>query len=250
MSNRLQTISTQISPSPNDPVICLAVRTPLTRARRGALATATIEDLLVPLFKVAASKVNPADIGDILIGNCLAPGSAQLSVRMAALIAGIPDTVPCASLNRQCSSGLQTVACVAAAISAGHYEVGIAGGVESMSTYSMAGMVKPELISDAIFEHEGARNVMIPMGITSENVATNFGISREKQDLMAAESHAKAARAQAQGLFESEIVPVVVKDPKIRLFKRSPVSARPSNPAAPPQRATPRRRRMARQWFC
>jgi len=214
MTSRLQTISGQVTPAPNDPVIVLALRTPLTRGRRGPLATATIEDLLTPLFKAVASKINPADIGDILIGNCLAPGSAQLSVRMASLMAGIPNSVPCASLNRQCSSGLQTVASVAAAISAGLYEVGLAGGVESMSGYSMADMIKPDLLSDAIFEHEGAKSVMIPMGITSENVATQFGISREKQDAMAAASHAKAAKAQTAGLFDSEIVPVVFKDSK------------------------------------
>ena len=212
--SRVATISGQIAPSSNDPVICMAVRTPLTRSRKGPLASATVEDLLVPLFKAVAAKVNPADIGDILIGNCLAPGSAQLSVRMASLIAGIPNTVPCASLNRQCSSGLQTVASVAAAITAGHYEVGIAGGVESMSNYNMAEMIKPDLIPEAVFEHEGAKNVMIPMGITSENVAEKFGISRVTQDTMAAESHGKAARAQAAGLFESEIVPVTVKDVK------------------------------------
>ena len=214
MSNRLNSLSNQITP--NDAVICCALRTPLTRAKKGPLANATIEDLLAPLFKAVLikTKLDPTLINDITIGNCLAPGSAQISVRMASLMAGIPDTAPCYSINRQCSSGLQAVATACGAIAAGQVDVALAGGVESMSGYNMAEMMKPELLSEAIFEHEQAKNVMIPMGMTSENVAEKFHVPRSVQDAFAAESHAKAARAQDGGLFDSEIVPVKVKDAK------------------------------------
>ena len=216
MSSRLSTVAGQSIRSADDPVIICALRTPLTRAKKGGLASASVEDLLVPLFKAVIERtgLSPSLIGDITIGNCLASGSAQLSVRMASLMAGIPNTVPCYSLNIQCSSGLQAIASVCSAIKLGTIDIGIAGGVESMSGYNMAEIIKPENLSDAIFDHEGAKSVMIPMGITSENVATKFGISREVQDAFAAESHAKAAKAQESGWFDSEIVPVKVKDPK------------------------------------
>jgi acetyl-CoA acyltransferase 1 len=98
---------------------------------------------------------------------------------MAQLRANIPHTVPIHSVNRLCSSGLQAVASIANAIRSGDIECGIGGGVESMSLYDMTATVNPELISDAIFDHPAARNCMVPMGLTSENVAEQFGITRQ-----------------------------------------------------------------------
>jgi acetyl-CoA acyltransferase 1 len=130
--------------------------------------------------------------------------------RMAQLLAGIPHTVPLSAVNRQCSSGLQAFANVAAAIHSGLYDVGIAGGVESMSTDDM-GSVIPGVNFDVVKAHPGARDCLIPMGVTSENVASAYGISREVQDAFAAASHAKAAAAQKNGFFDAEIVPVEIE---------------------------------------
>jgi len=143
---------------------------------------------------------------------------------MAALYAGIPDTVPLKTVNRQCSSGLQAVADVAAAIKAGLYDIGIAAGLESMTVnkVSLDGQVNPkvELFSQA-------RDCLLPMGLTSENVAHRFGITRLEQDQAAVESHRKAAAAAAAGKFKEEIVPVHTKivDPKTGEEKEIIVSA-------------------------
>ena len=202
--------------TPDDVVICCAVRSALTKAKRGAFAKTSPEDLLAPLFRATLerTRVNPADIGDIHIGNVLQTGSGMISSRMAALMAGIPDSVPMMSINRQCSSGLQACANIAAAITAGHINCGIGGGVESMSMFDMMASLDITKISETVFENEGARNCLIPMGMTSENVAEKFRIPRDVQDQMAAESHAKAVRAQETGLYDSEIVPITVPDLK------------------------------------
>ena len=222
--NRIQTISTHVElaknqssasrKDPNDVVICSAVRTALTKAKRGGFAKTSPEDLLAPLFKATLerTKINPADIGDIQIGNVLQTGSGMISSRMAGMMAGIPDSVPVMSLNRQCSSGLQAVASIANAILAGQIDAGIGGGVESMSMFDMMASLDITKISSTVFENEGSRNCLIPMGVTSENVAEKFKIPRNVQDQMAVESHLKALRAQETGLFDSEIVSVTVVD--------------------------------------
>jgi acetyl-CoA acyltransferase 1 len=143
---------------------------------------------------------------------------------MAALYAGFPDTVPLKTVNRQCSSGLQAVADVAAAIKAGLYDIGIAAGLESMTVNQVRldGQVNPkvELFSQA-------RDCLLPMGLTSENVAHRFGITRLEQDQAAVESHRKAAAAAAAGKFKEEIVPVHTKivDPKTGEEKEIVISA-------------------------
>ena len=223
---RISTISSHIScatnsagstsrKQPDDVVICCAVRSALTKAKRGAFSKTSPEDLLTPLFKEALrrSRVRPSDIGDIQIGNVLQTGSGMISARMAALMAGIPDSVPVMSINRQCSSGLQACANIAAAITAGHIDCGIGGGVESMSMFDMMASLDITKVSSSVFDNDGARNCLIPMGLTSENVAEVFNITREVQDRMAAESHAKAVRAQENGWFDSEIVPITIADP-------------------------------------
>jgi acetyl-CoA acyltransferase 1 len=143
---------------------------------------------------------------------------------MAALYAGFPDSVPLKTVNRQCSSGLQAVADVATAIKAGLYDIGIAAGLESMTVNQVRldGQVNPkvELFSQA-------RDCLLPMGLTSENVAHRFGITRLEQDQAAVESHRKAAAAAAAGKFKEEIVPVHTKivDPKTGEEKEIVISA-------------------------
>ena len=108
---------------------------------------------------------------------------------MGQLMADIPYTVPLEAINRQCSSGLQSCAHIANAIKAGEIEVGVGGGVEQMSMFSMQAAVDPEKLSDEVFDHPEAQKCLMGMGITSDNVAKKFGITREKQDQMAVESH-------------------------------------------------------------
>jgi acetyl-CoA acyltransferase 1 len=132
---------------------------------------------------------------------------------MASFLAGIPESVPCRTVNRQCSSGLQAIADVAAAIRSGLYPVGIAGGVETMSSNAM---VFSGRIPSVVKKHDKASQCLLPMGITSENVAAKFHVSRQEQDALAVKSHQRAARAIEMGRFQDEIVPIrtSIKDKK------------------------------------
>lgn len=137
-----------------------------------------------------------------------------MTARMGEFLAGFPDTTTIMAVNRLCSSGLEACAIIAAKISAGIIDIGIGSGVESMSVYDMNASVSVDKLSEAIFEHPAARNCLMGMGETSENVAEKFGVSKEKQNQMAYDSHQKAYKAQQAGLFKDEIIPVktTVKD--------------------------------------
>lgn len=200
----------------DDVVIVAAYRTALCKAKRGGFKDTHADDILAPVLKAVIEKtnLNPSEVGDIVVGSVLGAGSQRASeCRMAAFYAGFPETVPVRTVNRQCSSGLQAVADVAAAIRAGFYDIGIGAGLESMTTNPMAwdGSVNPRV---KMFEQ--AQNCLLPMGITSENVASRFGVSRKEQDEAAVESHRRAAAATAAGRFKDEIIPVSTKivDPK------------------------------------
>ncbi|KAJ8763928.1 hypothetical protein K2173_003710 [Erythroxylum novogranatense] len=200
----------------DDVVVVAAYRTALCKSKRGGFKDTFADDLLAPVLKavIEKTKLNPSEVGDIVVGTVLAPGSQRASeCRMAAFYAGFPETVPVRTVNRQCSSGLQAVADVAAAIRAGFYDIGIGAGLESMTLNPMAwdGEVNPKV---KVFEQ--AQNCLLPMGVTSENVAHRFGVSRQEQDQAAVESHRKAAAATAAGKFKDEIIPVNTKivDPK------------------------------------
>ncbi|KAI3995799.1 hypothetical protein MKX01_007278 [Papaver californicum] len=200
----------------DDVVIVAAYRTALCKSKRGGFKDTLPDDILAPVLRAVMEKtnVNPAEVGDIVVGTVLAPGSQRASeCRMAAFYAGFPDTVPVRTVNRQCSSGLQAVADVAAAIKAGFYDVGIGAGLESMTVNPMAweGSINPRASTI-----KQAQDCLLPMGVTSENVAHRFGVTRTEQDQAAVESHRRAAAATAAGKFKDEIVPVHTKivDPK------------------------------------
>ncbi|CAL5020230.1 unnamed protein product [Urochloa decumbens] len=200
----------------DDVVIVAAYRTPICKAKRGGFKDTYPEDLLTVVLKAVLdnTKINPGEVGDIVVGTVLGPGSQRATeCRMAAFYAGFPETVPVRTVNRQCSSGLQAVADVAAAIKAGFYDIGIGAGLESMSISSIGwdGQVNPKISA-----FQKAQDCLLPMGITSENVAHRYGVTRQEQDLAAAESHRRAAAATASGKFKDEIVPVPTKivDPK------------------------------------
>jgi acetyl-CoA acyltransferase 1 len=171
------------------------------------------EAMLAGLFEglIERNKLDPKLIGDITIGNCLQSGSGMMTSRMAQFLAKIPETTTLSAVNRLCSSGLQAVMNVAYSIASRQIDLGIGGGVESMSLYNMNSSVDPEKICEAIFENEQARNCMIPMGITSENVAEKYGIDRKTQDNFAFNSQKKASIAQKNGWFKEEIYPIKTK---------------------------------------
>lgn len=196
-----------------DVVIVGALRSAVTKARKGGLAQCAPEEILGNVLKalIAQTKVDPKLIEDVAIGNVLPPGGGATQARQAALWAGIPNTAAVNTVNRQCSSGLATVNQIANEIVTHQIDIGVAGGVESMTLNYGAG-VMPAKMSDAVQENEEAADCLLPMGITSENVAERFGVTREKQDAFAAESFRRAAEAQKAGKFKSEIVPIKYVD--------------------------------------
>ena len=187
-----------------------AVRTPISRAKRGPFATLYPDQLLVPVLRALHERtgINPAAVQDIVVGNVLQPGAGATVARMAALAAGYPVETAVAAVNRQCSSGLQACAQIAAAIHAGWIDVGVGAGVESMTKGYGAGAMSET--SDEILDIPQAADCLLPMGTTSENVAKEFRVARSDQDELAVKSHAKAAHARANGWFKQEIVPVPV----------------------------------------
>lgn len=214
----------------DDVVICCAVRTAVAKAKKGGFKDTATEDMLAPLFKevVARTKINPSVIGDVQIGNVGLPGAGAVTSRMAQLLGGVGPEVPFSVVNRQCSSGLQAIANIAANIKAGIIDTGLAGGVESMTQTGMnapdMNSLNQDVVQAAMTRLGGgvldastdpgvasASTCMTPMGLTSENVAEKWKIPREKQDQLAVDSHAKAIAAQKAGLFDSEIVPVKAK---------------------------------------
>lgn len=189
----------------------------MTKGRKGGFKDTRPEELLSAVLRAAYSKVglDPTLIGDIQVGNVLPPGGGATGARMAALHAGIPIGVPISTVNRQCSSGLTAVNGIANEIIAGQIDIGIGAGVESMS-FGYGASTLPDGWSDAVTATMEAEDCLIPMGLTSENVANDFGISREAQDKFAAASFQRAAAAQKAGKFKAEILPIKVKivDPK------------------------------------
>ncbi|XP_040102154.1 3-ketoacyl-CoA thiolase, peroxisomal [Oryx dammah] len=201
--------------SAEDVVVVHGRRTAIGRSGRGGFKDTTPDELLSAVMTAVLQdvKLSPAQLGDICVGNVLQPGAGAMMARIAQFLSGIPETVPLLAVNRQCSSGLQAVASIAGGIRNGSYDIGMACGVESMS---LADRGNPGNVTSRLAENEKARDCLIPMGITSENVAERFGISREKQDTFALASQQKAARAQSQGCFQAEILPVTttVRDDK------------------------------------
>jgi acetyl-CoA acyltransferase len=201
-----------MSKNPRDVVVVAAVRTAVGKSgKRGSFKDTRPDDLLIATIKGAMALVpdfDPALIGDVIIGTATPEGEQGLNVaRNAALGAGIPDSVPAMTINRFCSSGLQSLAQGASAIIAGWQDVALTGGVESMSQLAMGGdrpSPNPKLM-------EERPEIYAPMGITSENVAKRFNVTREQQDAFAVTSHQKAAKAIAQGKFKDEIIPVATR---------------------------------------
>ncbi len=190
-------------------VIVAATRTAVGRSKKGttrntrpeAMTVAVIQELL----RQTDGKLDPAQIDDVIFGCSMPEGSQGLNIaRVSALIAGLPPDVPGLTVNRMCSSGLQSIAIGAERIIANGADVILAGGVEMMSAVPMTGFRISVDPGAAVNYPE----IYMGMGMTAEHVAEEFNINREDQDLFAYKSHMKAAKAWAENIFEKEIVPV------------------------------------------
>jgi acetyl-CoA acyltransferase len=193
-----------------EPVIVSTARTPVGKAPRGKLRTTRPDNMAAAVIQAAlgrAEGLKPEDVDDVIIGCAMPEGEQGLNMgRIAVLRAGLPNAIPAMTVNRFCSSGLQTIALAAQQIMAGWGDVIIAGGAESMSLVPMVGFhfaPNPFLA----LEYPG---VYLSMGLTAENVASQYGISREDQDKFALRSHRHALAAQDAGRFKDEIVPLDV----------------------------------------
>jgi 3-oxoadipyl-CoA thiolase len=210
-------------------VIVEAVRTPIGRYG-GTFKEVRPDDLAALVIRslVDRTGIDPARIEDVIFGCANQAGEDNRNVaRMAALLAGLPTTVPGQTVNRLCGSGLQAVNAAFHAIRAGEGEIFVAGGVESMSRAPFV-MLKPEsgfprgelALCDTTIGWRftnprlAAEHYPYSMGETAENVAQRYAVSREDQDAFAAESQRRARTAIASGRFREEIVPVTVPDPK------------------------------------
>lgn len=196
-------------------VIVAAARTPTGKANKGSLRFTPPDTLGGEVIKnllEQAPNLHPDQVDDVILG-CAFPEAAQgLNIaRQCAALGGLPPSVPAATMNRFCSSGLQTIAQAAERIMVGGAEVIIAGGVESMSLVPMGGYVSrlnPELV-------DNYPEIYINMGLTAENVAEKYEISREDQDAFAYRSHKRALEAWDKGYFDDQIVPIEVKEKKV-----------------------------------
>lgn len=194
----------------NDAVIVSGVRTAIGKGKKGTLRTVRPDDLGATVIREVVRRtpgLRPDEVGDVLLGCAIPEGEQGMNVaRIATLRAGLPVTVPAATINRFCSSGLQTIAMAVDEIRSGRTEVVIAGGTETMSRVAMfaRSYPNPQLSS-------GWPDVYLGMGLTAENVARKYGISREEADQFSLESHQKALAAIAAGKFRDEIVPLEVE---------------------------------------
>jgi acetyl-CoA acyltransferase len=195
-----------------DAYIVSSVRTAIGKAPRGTLHNLRPDDMGAEVVKGAIALVPGLDVNHIddLIFGCSFPEAEQgfNLGRVIAQRAGLPDSVPGCTVNRFCSSGLQTIAMATQSILAGHADLIVAGGAESMSLIPMGGHVllpNPELLAEA-------PQVYLSMGLTAENVAREYHISREDQDAFALRSHQRALAAIQSGRFEREIIPLTVRE--------------------------------------
>jgi acetyl-CoA acyltransferase len=192
-----------------DAYIVAATRTPVGKAPRGMYRNTRPDDMLAHVLKNALRQCPGLDAGaveDVIVGCAMPEAEQGMNVaRIGLLLAGFPDTVSGMTINRFCSSGLQAVALAADRIRLGEADVMIAAGTESMSMVPMGGN-KPTF-SPSIFERDENVAIAYGMGITAEKVAVQWKISREEQDLYAAESHRRAVHATDTGEFRDEVTP-------------------------------------------
>ena len=191
-----------------DAYIVAATRTPVGKAPRGALRNAHPADMLAHTLRSVVAQapgIDPSRIDDVIVGCAMPEGEQGMNVaRIGALLAGLPQSVSAQTINRFCSSGLQAVALAADRIRLGEADLMLAAGTESMSMVPMMG--NKVAMSPSVFENEHIA-IAYGMGITAENVAAQWQVSREDQDAFALASHQKAMAAIQAGYFDAEISP-------------------------------------------
>jgi len=194
-----------------DAVIIDCIRTAIGKAPRGSLRNTRPDDLAAAVIRRLLEKypaVAPAEIDDVILGCAMPEAEAGMNMaRLASMRAGLPDSVPGVTINRFCSSGLQSIAMAADRIRSGSAQIIIAGGAESMSLVPMAG--NKFAPNPWIVDH--MPQLYMGMGLTAEELQRKFKIGREDSDQFAYRSHQNALRAQAAGNFDQEIVPVEVE---------------------------------------
>jgi acetyl-CoA acyltransferase len=205
-----------------DAYIVAATRTPVGKAPRGMFKNTRPDDMLAYVLKSVLAQCPGLDTGiidDVIVGCAMPEAEQGMNVaRIGLLLAGFPNTVSGMTINRFCSSGVQAVALAADRIRLGEADVMIAAGTESMSMVPMGGN-KPSF-SPAIFDKNENIAIGYGMGVTAENVAQQWNISREQQDMFAAESHRRALRATDAGEFKAEITPYDIVDRQPDLVTR------------------------------
>jgi len=196
-----------------DAYIVAATRTPVAK-RKGAFANVRPDDMLAHVLKHAVAAVPGLDakeIGDVIVGCAMPEAEQGMNVaRIGLLLAGLPDSVPAITINRFCSSGVNAVAMAADRIRLGECDVAIGAGTESMTI--MAQMMGNKVASNPAFFTDENRAIAFGMGITAENVAARWQVTREQQDAFAVESNRRALEAIAAGRFKAEITPYLVRE--------------------------------------
>jgi acetyl-CoA C-acetyltransferase len=206
-----------------DVFVLSAVRTPIGKYG-GGLASVPPCDLAAKVVREAVSRsgVDPAQVGHVVFGNVIHTETRDMYLsRVAAVNGGLPVGTPAMTLNRLCGSGLQAIVSASQSIMLGDCEVAVAGGAESMSRvpYWLPGMRWGQRMNDGVAIDAMVGALTDPfdachMGVTAENVASEYHVSREDQDALAAESHRRAAAAQAAGYFKEQILPVEIPGKK------------------------------------
>jgi len=193
------------------PVIVAALRTAVGKAKKGSLATTRPDEMAAAVIRELLQRtpeISPAEIDDVILGCAFPEGEQGMNMaRLVSLRAGLPDSIPAETINRFCSSGLQSIVHAAYAIMAGQASVIIAGGAESMSMVPMTGIK----FSPMPYLAENYPQYYTAMGLTAENVAEKYKISREDQDAFALRSNQLAAKAVEMGVFDDQIVPLEVE---------------------------------------
>jgi acetyl-CoA acyltransferase len=191
-------------------VICGYVRSPFCFATKGELIKVRPDDLVANVIKalINQTKIKPDDIEDVILGCSFPEGEQGMNMaRLVAMLAGLPISVAGTTVNRFCGSSMTSIHIAAGSIASGAGEVFVCAGVESMTRIPMGGynpMPNPTL-------YESCAGAYMSMGETAENVANKYGISREEQDQFAVASHVKAGKAQAEGRYKDEIVPITTR---------------------------------------
>jgi acetyl-CoA acyltransferase len=210
-----------------EPVIVAAARTPVGKAKRGSLVTVRPEDMMAAVIAELLKRSEPLQaesLEDLIVGCAFPEGEQGMNIaRLIGFRAGLPVSMPAETINRFCSSGLQSIIHAAQAIIAGQIEVAIAGGVESMSMVPMTGIK----FAPTPYLAEQYPEAFTNMGLTAENVASHYGISREDQDAFALRSNQLAANAVESGLFDEQLVPIKVEvvepgangKPNVKIFE-------------------------------